>query len=141
MNRILFYLFFIFVFTSCEKNTTNDVLPEIDVDTSIDLNLPSYLDLNTPTGWAIHTSNKVGVNGILIINTGTTPTYKAFDLACPNFDCDKRLTFEGGLTLTCACDKEKYSILSGAPQTEGYKYFAREYRVSKKGNILRITNF
>jgi len=141
MNRILFLLIFIFALSSCEKNTTNDVLPEIDVDTSVDLNLPSYLDLNTPTGWAVHTSSKVGVNGILILNTGATPTYKAFDLACPNFDCSQQMIFEGNLTINCACDGEKYSILSGAPQTEGYKYFAREYRVTKNGNILRITNF
>ncbi|PCI06212.1 MAG: hypothetical protein COB81_01395 [Flavobacteriaceae bacterium] len=141
MNRILFYLFFIALLVACEKNTTNDVLPEVDVDTTVDLNLPSYLDLNIPNGWAVHLSNKVGVNGILILNTGTTPSYKAFDLACPNFDCDSRLEFEGGLKLTCACDGEQYSILSGAPQTEGYKYFAREYRVSKVGNLLRITNF
>ncbi|PCH73720.1 MAG: hypothetical protein COB98_10530 [Flavobacteriaceae bacterium] len=141
MNRILFLLFFIFALSSCEKNTSNDILPEVDVDTKIDLNLPSYLDLNTPSGWAKHLSNKVGVNGILILNTGTSPRYKAFDLACPNFDCEEQLEFEGGLKLTCSCDGEKYSILSGAPQTKGYKYFAREYRVTKNGNILRITNF
>ncbi len=141
MNRLLFLLLFIFVLTACEKNTNNDVLPQVDVDTTVDLNLPSYQDLNTPTGYAIHASNKVGVNGILILNTGSSPTYKAFDLACPNFDCTKRLLFKGGLTLICACDGEKYSILTGAPQTEGYKHFAREYRVRKNGNILRITNF
>ncbi|MBL4746129.1 MAG: hypothetical protein JKY08_07150 [Flavobacteriaceae bacterium] len=141
MKRILFLLSVILTLSSCEQNTTNDVLPEVDVTTTIDLHLPSYLDLNTPSGWAVHLSNSVGVNGILILNTGGTPTYKAFDLACPNFDCEKKLEFDGGLTLTCACDGEKYSILSGAPQTKGYKYFAREYRVTKNGNILRITNF
>lgn len=141
MNRIIFSLLFIVVLSSCEENSTNDLLPEVDVNTTVNLNLPYYLDLNTPTGWAVHLSSSVGINGIIIINTGTSPTYKAFDLACPNYDCDGQLEFEGGLTLTCACDGEKYSILSGAPQTEGYNYFAREYNVTQSGNTLGITNY
>ena len=135
----LFLLLVLAVFFSCEKNDTNDVLPDVFVDETVNLNLPQYIDLQIPSGSAY---TKGGIKGIVIRNTGGTPLYKAFDLACPNNDCTTPMTFDGSLRLKCACDNSEYSIIDGSPQTAGNIHFAREYNVIVSGSsTLYIRNF
>lgn len=138
--RKLFLLLVLAAFFSCEKNDTNDILPDVYVDETINLNLPQYIDLQTPSGWA-YTNG--GIKGIILQNTGIgNPPYKAFDLACPNNDCPAPMTFDGSLKLKCSCDNSEYSIIDGAPQTPGNIHFAREYRVNViNGSTLNIRNF
>ena len=140
MARSFYLLLLTIFFFSCEKNDVQDLLPNITVNTTVNLNLPQYINLQTPSGWATTTG---GVNGILVLNTGSGSTpYKAFDLACPNYHCSTAMTFDGSLKLKCSCDNSTYSVLNGAPQTTGYLYFAREYRVSLlNNNTLNISNF
>ena len=135
--RKLTLLLFLSIFFSCEKNETNDILPDVTVNETINLNLPQYVDLLTSGGWEYTTG---GIKGILILNNGLTPKYKAFERACPNYDCDKAMTFDGSLKLKCSCDESEYSILDGSPQTSGNSYFAREYKVNVVGTSLIITN-
>lgn len=125
---------------SCEKNEVIDVLPDIIVDELIDLNLPQYINLQTPSGWA-YTSG--GLKGIVVINNGAgNQPFKAFERACPNNDCNSPMTFDGSLKLKCSCDESEYSIIDGSPQTAGNTNFAREYRVLKiNASTLNITNF
>jgi hypothetical protein len=136
----LFLLLVLAVFYSCEKNDTNDILPDVFVDETINLNLPQYIDLQTPSGWA-YTNG--GIKGIILQNTGIgNPPYKAFDRACPNNDCEAPMTFDGSLKLKCSCDNSEYSIIDGAPQTAGNSHFAREYRVNViNGSTLNIRNY
>ncbi|MDV7186964.1 hypothetical protein R3X25_06690 [Lutibacter sp. TH_r2] len=137
MRKFLYILFFISLI-SCEKNETNDILPNKDVSITVNLNLPQYTDLQIPSGWAYASG---GINGIVIQNTGTgNPNFKAFDRACPNYDCTSAMTFDGSLKLTCPCDDSVYSIIDGSPQTSGNNYFAREYNVSEVGDALIISN-
>ena len=137
--RKLILLFFIISLFSCEKNETNDILPDIDFSVTINLNLPQYIDLEVPSGW---TYANGAIQGIIIQNTGIgNPPYKAFERACPNYDCTTPMTFDGSLKLKCSCDKSEYSIYDGSPQTTGNSHFAREYRVTKSGSTLIISNF
>lgn len=138
--RKLFLLLVLAIFYSCEKNDTNDILPDVFVDETINLNLPQYIDLQTPSGWA-YTNG--GIKGIILQNTGIgNPPYKAFDRACPNNNCAVPMTFDGSLKLKCSCDNSEYSIIDGAPQTAGNIHFAREYRVNViNGSTLNIRNF
>ena len=138
MRKLLYFILFISLI-ACEKNETNDILPDQDVNVTVDLNLPQYIDLQIPSGWA-YTNG--GLRGIVVLNTGTgNPNFKAFDRACPNYDCTSPMTFDGSLKLTCPCDKSIYSIIDGSPQTSGNKYFAREYKVTEIGNALIISNY
>ena len=139
MKKILFFLFTI-SFISCEENDPQDILPEVKVNITISLNLPQYLELQTPSGWA-YTNG--GLRGILVLNTGIgTPPFKAFDRACPNNDCPAPMNFDGSLKMKCTCDDSEYSIIDGSPQTSGHKQFAREYKVNvSSGSILNIRNF
>ena len=125
---------------SCEENDLQDVLPNVKVNTTISLNLPQYLELQTPSGWA-YTNG--GVKGIIIQNIGVgNPPDKAFERACPNYDCNSPMTFDGSLRMTCSCDLSEYSIIDGSPQTTGNSHFAREYKVIVVNNsTLNIINF
>ena len=64
MKKLLVLAFLLLV-VSCEKNDLNDVLPDVIVDVVIDLNLPQYINLQTPSGWA-YTNG--GLKGIVIQN-------------------------------------------------------------------------
>jgi nitrite reductase/ring-hydroxylating ferredoxin subunit len=141
--RELLFLLVLVLFFSCEKNDTEDLLPKVPVDVTIDLNLPQYVDLNTPSGWAYTIGGNDGLKGIWIQNTGAgNPPYKAFERACPNNDCSAPMNFDGSLKLICSCDKSEYSIIDGSPQTAGNTNFAREYRVIViNSSLLNITNF
>ena len=135
----LLLLFVCFLFFSCEKNDTQDILPNIDVNVTINLDLPQYINLQTLSGWAYANG---GLKGIIIQNTGLTPKYKAFERACPNNDCTSPMTFDGSLKLKCSCDNSEYSIIDGTPQTSGNTQFAREYKVNTiNSKTLIITNF
>ena len=138
----LFYLFFIVALISCEKNETNDVLPYAPVDVTLNLNLPSYQNLQIPKGWVyIEKGTNKGLQGILIQYFGVNPKYKAFERACPNNDCNVPMIFDGSLRMKCPCDNSEYSIIDGAPQTSGNTHFAREYKVNQiNPSTLIITN-
>jgi len=124
---------------SCEENETDDLLPTVPVNVIVDLNLPQYINLQTPTGWVYTTG---GYRGVFIQYTGIgNPPYKSFERACPNNDCSAPMTFDGSLKFTCPCDNSEYSIIDGQPLTEGNSYIAREYRVQVKGSTLKITNY
>ena len=138
MRKILFLLLVI-LFNSCEENDLQDVLPDVKVNVTISLNLPQYLELQTPSGWA-YTNG--GIKGIIVQNIGIgNPPYKAFERACPNYDCSSPMTFDGSLRMTCSCDNSEYSIIDGSPQTTGNPHFAREYKVAVNNSTLNITNF
>jgi nitrite reductase/ring-hydroxylating ferredoxin subunit len=138
--RKLLLLLTLTIFYSCEKNEVLDLLPNLSVNISIDRNLPQYINLQTPSGWA-YTNG--GLKGILVLNTGIgSPPFKAFDRACPNNDCNIPMEFDGSLKMKCECDASEYSIIDGSPQTSGHKQFAREYKVTvMSGSILNIRNF
>lgn len=137
--RKFLYLCLLIPFLSCEKNETIDLLPDTDVSVVINLDLPQYIDLQIPSGWVTTTH---GIQGIFIQNTGIgSNPYKAFELACPNNDCDETMTFDGSLKFKCSCDDSEYSVLDGSPQTDGNAQFAREYQTYLiSQSSLNITN-
>ncbi len=134
-------LLWLFISGSCKDNTQpTDLLPEVNVNYIVNMNLPLYQDLLIPGGYA-ETPVDVGVQGILIYNMNNR--YKAFDLACPHYtpgSCGQ-MTFDGSLFLECPCDQTHFSIYDGASQNENVPQRAREYFVEVMGgNQLRITN-
>ena len=138
--RIVYFLIVFICFTGCSDDEMETLLPNVPVDETVNLNLPQFIDLQTPTGWAYTTG---GVRGILIHNQGVgTPPYKAFDRACPNNDCTIPMVFDGSLKMTCQCDDIPYSIIDGSPQSPNGRYFAREYKVTMlNSSTIHITNY
>ena len=147
--RTLYFLFMSFgLFISCEDYKPNDLLPNRDVNVTIDMSLPRYQNLLVPGGYASTPSPptypEYGFKGILIINRNGN-NYVAYDRACPHYgvsDCSA-MTYNG-LYLICPCDNSEFNPLNGGVSaTEGIDFQAREYHVEplEGTNILRITSY
>ena len=139
MFKKLLFLLGCYLLVNC-SDTTNlanciRILPISSVVS--DLNNPEMINAQTPGGVAELSG---GRKGILLFNKNGTD-FVAFDKLCPNNDCTSAMTFKNRL-LHCSCDESEYSVdFGGAPQTEGFECPAIEYRVTKIGTTIRISNF
>ncbi|MFD2568459.1 hypothetical protein [Pseudotenacibaculum haliotis] len=140
MKKAAFLLLTI-IFLGCTSNTNNnDCLPFISVNTSVNLDLPQFIDLQVPGGWAYVNG---GHQGLIVYNINGVQ-FKAFDRLCPgqNISSCSQMIVDSNLRILCQCDDSEFNILNGAPLTEGVTCFAKEYLVENlNGSILRITNF
>lgn len=125
---------------SCSKDdwdNRNPYLPEIAVNVPINTSLPTYNKLQYP-GNAVYIPG-YGINGILVINTGTG--VRAFDATCANHGistCSK-LTLNG-VEATCGCsDALVYNLYLGLATTDA-QYPLKEYRVSQGGTMITVFN-
>ena len=138
IKKVIFFVCTL-VFFSCEGNILPaNCLREFPVNINTDLNNPQLNNAQTPGGFADLSG---GSKGILLLNINGSQ-FVAFDKLCPQNDCDAPMTFENGLVWKCSCDASEYSVnFGGAPQTEGFECPAIEYKVSKNGSAIRISNF
>ena len=137
VKKILFLLSYC-LFINC-SDTTNlaNCIRTLPLSVVTDLNNPEMINAQTPGGFAELSG---GRKGILLFNKNGTD-FVAFDKLCPNNDCTSAMTFENRL-LQCTCDESKYSVdFGGAPQTEGFQCPAIEYKATKNGSTIRISNF
>ena len=141
MRTFIFALFTLFTLSSCTNNNeNNDILPNIPVNETINLSLPSYDNLLVPGGWAYASG---GINGIIVYNINGDQ-FKAYERSAPHLPSSNcsQMVVENNIRMKCLCDDSEFNILNGAPLTEGISYFAREYLVTNlNGTILQITNF
>ena len=137
----IFFLVIIVLSLGCANNPINtNCFPFVTVDGTIDLNLPQFIDLQVPGGWA-YTNG--GLQGLIIYNLNGVQ-FKAFDRLCPgqNLSSCSQMTVGSNLRIICSCDGSEFNILNGAPLTEGSTCFANEYLVDNvNGSLLRITNY
>ncbi len=124
--------------TGCKrKPLKNPYLEEISFRVEINLDLPQYESLQY-AGSAIYIPNG-GIKGVFLINNGSS--ILAFEASDPNHypnDCSKMTL--NGLTCTCSCEQNKYSLSTGQPITDGLSYSMKQYRVSRNGNNLIVYN-
>ena len=129
-------------FFSCNDNSNefNTILPERPVNQTVFLNNPEFINLQVVGGWA-YTSG--GISGIIIYHSGIN-TFVAYERSAPHLtpQACSQMAVKNSLTMECACDDSVFSILNGAPMTDGVNYAAKQYRVLNTGpNTLQITNF
>lgn len=136
-KKIIFLIAFcLFINCSDTTNLTN-CIRSFNVSVATDLNNPGLINAQIPGGFAILSG---GNKGILLFNKNGSD-FAAFDLLCPRNDCNTPMVFENRL-LRCTCDEGTYSVdFGGAPQKEGFECPAIEYRVTKNGSAIRISNF
>lgn len=138
MLKKIFFLLSICLFVNC-SDTTNlaNCIQSLPLNLATDLNNPALINAQTPGGFALLSG---GNKGILLFNKNGSE-FVAFDRLCPTNDCTTAMTFNNRV-LQCTCDESKYSVdFGGAPQTEGFQCPAIEYRVTKTGTTIRISNF
>ncbi len=126
------------LFVNCsETGNLANCIRSFNVSVNTDLNNPGLINAQTPGGFAFLPG---GNKGVLLFNKNGTD-FVAFDRFCPQADCDAAMTFENRL-LKCTCDESTYSVdFGGTPQTDGFQCPAIEYRVTKNGSTIRISNF
>ncbi|WP_369048324.1 hypothetical protein [Tenacibaculum sp. UWU-22] len=141
MKKVFVSLLF-FMFLSCGKEVIeNNCFRGITLTETIYLKNAEFINLETPGRSA---TTNLGNRNIVIINTGSTPKYKAFDLQCPQKDCSSPMTINYP-RLECPCSDKKYSMLSGCPINNNGNCirdgscFALEYNVIQTGNTLQIS--
>lgn len=140
MKKILLLLLTLIAFTNCSKDDNiknkNPYLPNYPVNITINLDLPSYVDLQYVSNYKYINMAGAGIKGVFVFNNGNG--YYAFDAACPNqypADCE-RMTITG-VKAICSCDNTEYSLFTGLGNAQ---YPLKQYRTELNGPILRIYN-
>jgi hypothetical protein len=131
------------IFIGCSKANNYDescnFLANINVITSINLNLSQYNQLTFPSN-PVYVPN-VGNGGIIVNNTGTG--YVAFDAADPNHIYNSCSVLSiNGIEGLCGCDdNNKYSLFTGQPlENPELRCSLKPYFVEINGNSLFISN-
>ena len=142
MKKIFLIALTCFVLTGCSSNDDNNencnFLLNIGVNTSINLNLPQYSQLEWRSK-SFQIPNH-GNKGIIVTNTGTG--FVAWDAGDPNHAQQTCSIVNGtGLEGTCGCaDANTYSFITGQSLGTALPCTLTRYRVEQSGNNLLITN-
>ena len=131
-NYIVFASCALFMF-SCNKSANHPV-PSVPVSTTIDINLPSYNDLQAVSGYAYVEGGSKGI----IVYRQSQNVFTAYDRhspADPTGSCDQALTpqEDNFLQLEDTCNNAVFSLLDGSP-IEGSEFGLRLYRTTFDGN-------
>ncbi len=143
MRLVKLQIFFVLLFlvsASCKKNK-NHPIASIPLDITIDLTLPSYIELTGVGGWAYVNG---GIKGIIVYRQ-SYDVFVAFERQSPE---DPENTCSSGLVpnvdnflqLDDPCSNAKFSLYDGSP-ISGSDWGLRQYQVVWNGsNLLRIYN-
>lgn len=155
-SKISFFLIpvsFILFLSSCNKSK-NDVIPDVYVDFTIDLNDPEFLNLIAMGGTVTvdrNTNNfglsAAGFSGNGIIIYAGVDEFFAYDRTCPhdyalNVQAIK-INIDGTNSLYAICPQcsTKYMLPANGTPAEGIgRYPLKNYRTSLNGRWLRVWN-
>jgi Rieske Fe-S protein len=142
-------LFSILLFSYCNKNKDGYYgIPDIYVNKIVNLELPSYQNLNNIGSYVIFTTE--GFKGIMLYHN-IDNEFIAMDLACtyqPADSCAKVTVDNSAIYMRCghykgstwmACCNSKFQM-DGMVLEGPAKYPLKRYQVVRDGNILTITN-
>ena len=125
--------------SSCKKN--NQTVPYVAIDTYLNLNLPSYINLNGVGGWTYVS----GGNDGLIVYRQTQTGFMVYDRYCTyNVDgsCGTASVDSTNVSISCLCDGSQYQIFDGAviqgPATVNLHQYRSDY--DELNNTLHIYN-
>lgn len=141
--KSFFFAICILTFSSCGKNSIDNenckFLLDIDVNISVNLNLPQYSQLQF-AGNSIYIANG-GNGGVILASTGVD--IYAWDASDPNeIPSTETILEASGLEASCPCNNtHTYSLVTGqALNNSTLQCTLRNYRVEKSGNTLLISN-
>ena len=137
--------------SSCKKNK-NDVIPDVYIDFTLDLNDPEFVNLNALGGadtidartnnWGISAAG-YNSNGIIIYR-GPDEFY-AYDRTCPHDYAVNSLSIKVKIDFTLAvCPKcgTTYALAAnGTPASGIGRYPLKNYKTSFDGRFVRVWNY
>ena len=136
----LFLFLVLIIASSCFKNNQNPV-PSIPFDITIDINLPSYYQLQGVGSWTYVNGGSRGI----IVYRRTIDEFVAFDRHSPmdpNGTCFLPLfpDQDNFLQLKDTCSSARFSLYDGGA-ISGSQFGLRQYATQFNGsNLLRIYN-
>lgn len=137
---LVFCLGFLLLSAKCNKQNQHPV-PFVPVDVTIDIQLPSYSNLQGVGGW---TYLNGGSRGIIVYRKGIDE-FVAFDRhspADPNGTCPLALypDAQNFLQLKDSCNNAVFSLYDGSPVSNS-TFGLRQYATQFNGNnLLRVYN-
>ena len=120
-------------------SNNNKYLPGYNFTFEIDMALPSYTNLQYTANPIRITTQGIGINGIIVMNTGSG--YTAFENSCPNQELSSCSVLTlNGINAKCPCDGVEYSLFTGQASTD-VKYPLKSYRVQIiSPTVIRVYN-
>ncbi|MDX6747556.1 phosphoribosylaminoimidazole carboxylase [Polaribacter sp. PL03] len=143
IKKVFLFICTLSVLSCVDNDIPANCLRPFSVSISTDLNNPQLINVQTPGG-SVELSG--GAKGIILLNVNGSD-FVAYDRVCPQGDCNSSMIYDRlnrPNILKCSCDGSEYGLglgIGGAPQTEGFLCSAIEYKVSKNGSAIRISNF
>ena len=139
--RSIMVLLFVFLSAVACNDDRRDVVPNVFVDVTLNLNLPTYQPLSLVNGMIIYP--QAGYRG-LFIHQSAFQEFTAFDVACtqqPSDPCHTLGIDTATLLLQCPCCSSRFSA-DGFPARGPATFALKSYRTfySPSANTLRITN-
>jgi len=151
---VIFFIFFALIPYSCE-NEKNDVIPDVYVDFTMDLNDIEFVNLSSVFGsvyvnantnnWGQKAAGYDG-NGIIVF-AGPAGEYYSYDRTCPHDYYTNNLSVKVSVVdiiyAECPRCKSRYALTNGGtPLSDAIsKYPLKNYRTSYLGNYLRVWNY
>lgn len=140
MKKIILFLLFLSVLPGCDKDDVrfrNPYLPDYNFSITINLDLPSYSQLNFPSNPVRIFQVGIGINGLIVMNTGSG--FVAWEATCPNQPITECSILElNGINALCPCDNIEYSLFNGIGPAQ---YPLKQYRVEALSpTLIRVYN-
>lgn len=140
MKKIVLLLFLVSIISACDKDDVrnqNPYLPDYNFSIDISLDLPLYSQLNFPSNPVRVFQTGIGINGIIVMNTGSG--FAAWEVTCPNQPITECSILEiNGINAVCPCDNVEYSLFNGQGAAQ---YPLKQYRVQViNPSIIRVYN-
>ena len=141
MRTLLIFCFGVLLLSSKCNNQNQNPVPFVPVDVTIDIQLPSYSNLQGVGGW---TYLNGGARGIIVYRKGIDE-FVAFDRHSPadiSGTCPLPLypDSQNFLQLKDSCNNAVFSLYDGSPVSNSI-YGLRQYATQFNGNnLLRVYN-
>ena len=103
---------------SCgSREDTVNCFPNVPINVSLNLNLPSYYALNNINGWIYVNEQQSGTRGLIIVRTANG--FKVYDRNAPHLCPDSNTTLEvkDNIAIICPQDNTRWILSTGQPES------------------------
>lgn len=136
--QILAGILFVLAY-SCKDDTQNNNIPLVEVNFTLAVNDPAYLDLQNNGGWVYVSGGSRGI----ILYRASNETILAFDRHCtfdPSNTCALVSVDANNITASDDCCGSSFILTDGSVTKPPAVQSLKQYNTSFDGNILYVTN-
>ena len=149
--KLLFFLFIVATAVSSCENNKNDVIPDVYVNFTLNINDPQFLDLNAIGGSVTvnastnnYGSQAAGFDGNGIIVHCGPDAYYAYDRTCPHDYAESGKSIKVNIDFmlaVCPVCSTKYALSAGGTPAEGIgQYPLKNYKTTFDGRFISVYN-